>query len=78
MEKEYQEIRDFLVREYEFGHEVSWDQLAHHLRDCGFSGSTDHKRGLGQKVSATYRRLASEDEIGRNALTGYFPESISS
>ena len=75
MNAEYKEIRDFLVREYQEGHEVSWDQLAHHLKDCGYNGSLTHKKGLGQKVSATYRRLPESDVIGRNALTGYFPES---
>ena len=77
MKDEYQEIRDFLVREYEQNHEVSWPQLAHHLKDCGYSGSTKSFKGLGQKVSATYRQLDSNDEIGRNALLGYFPDNIS-
>ena len=76
MKDEYQEIRDFLVREYKQNHEVSWPQLAHHLKDCGYTGSTSNFRGLGQKVSATYRQLDSNDEIGRNALLGYFPDDI--
>lgn len=74
MEDEYQEIRDFCVREWELGHDVGFPQLAQHLKDCGFGGSTTYLRGLGRKVRATYDRLDEDDEIGRNALLGYWPE----
>ncbi len=74
MDDEYQEIRDFCVREWRVGNDVGFPQLAHHLKDCGYGGSTTYFKGLGQKVSATYRRLDEDDDEGRNALLGYFPD----
>lgn len=74
MEPIYQEIRDFCVAEYNRGHDVGWNTLKYHLQDCGYDVSSKTNRGLGQMVSATYRRLDADDTIGRNALLGYWPE----